>query len=104
MATTAGEALREAKRAYQRRELEEARAQVERGLRLGPDDPELLHLGGCIALDQQRLGDARDLLGKAHRRDPQSAAIAYNFGNACFAAQDYAAVVSAFSPLLDASP
>src|SRR5512144_1759176 len=104
MATAAGEALREARRAYQRRELDKARAQVEGGLRHGPEDPELLHLAGCIALDQQRLGDARDLLEKAFRREPRSAAIAYNFGNACFALQDYAAAVAAFSSALDWAP
>jgi tetratricopeptide (TPR) repeat protein len=104
MATAAGEALQEARRAYQRRELETARARIEDGLRLGPDEPELLHLAGCIALDQQRFGDARDLLEKAHRRDPRSAAIACNFGNACFALQDYAAAVAAFSTVLDWAP
>ncbi|HSE12605.1 MAG TPA: glycosyltransferase [Rudaea sp.] len=104
MATAAGEALREAKRAYRRRELDLARARAEDGLRHRPEDPELLHLAGCVALDQQRLDDARDLLGKAHRCDPQSEAIAYNFGNTCFALQDYAASVSAFSPLLDWPP
>ena len=100
MARAASEALQEARRAYRQRELDKARAQVEDGLRLGPDEPELLHLAGCIALDQHRFGDARDLLENAHRRDPQSAAIAYNFGNACFAQQDYTAAVAAFSALL----
>ena len=104
MATAAGEALQEARRAYQRRELDRARAQVENGLRLVPDEPELLHLAGCIALDQQRLGDARDLLGRAHDRNPQSAVIAYNLGNACFAGQDYAAAIAAFSSVLDWAP
>ena len=101
MATAAGEALVEARSAYKRRELEKARAQVEAGLRLSPEEPELLHLAGCIALDQQRLGDARDLLEKARRRDPGSVAIAYNLGNACFALQDYATAVAAFSAALD---
>jgi len=104
MATAAGEALQEARRAYRQRELDKARAQVENGLRLGPDEPELLHLAGCIALDQQRFGDARDLLAKAHRRDPQSAAIAYNLGSACFGLQDYAAALAAFSSVLDWAP
>jgi tetratricopeptide (TPR) repeat protein len=104
MARAAGEALQEARRAYRQRELDKARAQVEDGLRLGPDDPELLHLAGCIALDQQRFGDARDLLARARRCDPQSATIAYNLGNACFALQDYAAAVAAFSSILDWAP
>jgi tetratricopeptide (TPR) repeat protein len=104
MATAAGEALREARRAYQRRELDKARAQVEDGLRHAPEDAELLHLAGCIALDQQRPGDARELLEKARRRDAASAAIAYNFGNACFALQDYAATVAAFSAALEWRP
>ena len=104
MATAAGEALQEARRAYQRRELDKARAQVENGLRLGPDEPELLYLAGCIALDQQRIGDARDLLAKAHRRNPQSTAIAYNLGNTCFALHDYAGAVTAFSSVLDWPP
>jgi len=104
MATAADEALHEARRAYRQRELDKARAQVENGLRLGPDEPELLHLAGCIALDQNRLDDARGLLGKAHTRDPQSAAIAYNLGNACFAQQDYAAAIASFSPVLDWAP
>ena len=104
MATAAGVALQEARSAYRRRELDKARARVEDGLRLGPDEPELLYLAGCIALDQQRAGDARDLLGKAHRHSPQSPAIAYNFGNACFALQDFAAAVGAFSSVLDWSP
>src|SRR4029078_13727041 len=69
-----------------------------------PDEPELLHLAGCIALDQQRLGDARDLLVRAHDRNPQSAAIAYNLGHACFAGQDYAAAIAAFSSVLDWAP
>ena len=104
MARAAGEALQEARRAYRQRELDKARAQVEDGLRLGPDEPELLHLAGCIALDQQRLDDARDLLAKAHRRDPQSPVIAYNLGNACFALQDYATAVGAFSSVLEWPP
>lgn len=104
MATAAGEALQEARSAYRRRELDKARARVEDGLRLGPDEPELLYLAGCIALDQQRARDARDLLARAHRRSPQSAAIAYNLGNACFALQDFAAAVGAFSSVLDWPP
>ncbi len=104
MATAADEALQEARRAYERRELDKARAQVEDGLRLGPDKPELLYLAGCIALDQQRIDDARNLLEKAHRRDPQSAAVAYNFGSACFAQQDYTAAIGAFSTVLEWAP
>ena len=104
MATAAAEALQEARRAYRRRDLDQARAQVESGLTMVPDEPELLHLGGCIALDQQRLGDARILLGKARQRDPQSAAIACNLGNACFALQDYGAAIGAFACALEWTP
>ena len=104
MATPATDFLSAAKQAFARRDLKEARRLVEQGLSLEGNQSELLHLAGCVALDEQRFVDARALLERARAGAPQSAAIACNLGNACFALNDFAAAVSAFREALDWAP
>ena len=81
-----------------------ARTQLERALRISPDEPDALFELGVISLKQGRPAEAIDFLSRAADLNPESPAYLINLGIAHFQAGNYLAAVPDFQRALALNP
>lgn len=92
---------------YEAGNLEEAASVLESGLRVQPDEPNLLHMMGVVRLAQQRFGDAIDVLGRARKRvspSPKRLHILEILGDAYAGAQQPAQAAEIYTEALSFAP
>ncbi len=98
------EAVRTAVDQLNRGDIQGASATLERGLRLAPDHPDLLHLMGQVTLHLGDIEGGKGLIRRAIRIAPKISLYHYNLGNALFAQDDYDGALECFRQAVRLDP
>ena len=93
---TASRAAAAAAAQLNRGDLNGAADTIEQGLRSAPNHPDLLHLGGQVALYAGDAARGKELIRQAIKLAPKVALYHYNLGSALFAEEDLDGALSSF--------
>lgn len=97
-------AARAAVEQLNRGDLNAAAMTIEQGLRSDPDNPDLLHLGGQVALYLGDTTKGKELIRRAIKLAPKAALYHYNLGNALFAENDLDGALQCFRQAVRIEP